>query len=82
MTSSGPQHRASRRETSLTAPARDTATRRVRPGSKPPSRAVNGPLGGSPGCWTDLVAAQPPEEIPGFFGSWPDGAVVNPLIRM
>jgi hypothetical protein len=25
---------------------------------------------------------KPPEEILGFFGSWPDGAVVNPLIRM
>lgn len=25
---------------------------------------------------------KPPEEILGFFGSWPDGAVVTPLIRM
>ena len=25
---------------------------------------------------------KPPEEILEFFGSWPDGAVVNPLIRM
>ncbi len=25
---------------------------------------------------------RPPEEILEFFGSWPDGAVVNPLIRM
>jgi len=25
---------------------------------------------------------KPPEEILGLFGSWPDGAVVNPLIRM
>ncbi len=25
---------------------------------------------------------QPPGEILEFFGSWPDGAVVNPLIRM
>jgi acetophenone carboxylase len=25
---------------------------------------------------------KPPEEILGFFGSWPDGAVVSPLIRM
>jgi acetophenone carboxylase len=25
---------------------------------------------------------KPPEEILGFFGSWPDGAVITPLIRM
>ncbi len=30
----------------------------------------------------DWSKRKPPEEILEFFGSWPDGAVVNPLIRM
>jgi N-methylhydantoinase B/oxoprolinase/acetone carboxylase alpha subunit len=41
----------------------------------------------SRGCPFDEFCEQwlqrkPPEEILEFFGSWPDGAVVNPLIRM
>jgi acetophenone carboxylase len=36
--------------------------------------------------YDEFVAAwsqrKPPEEILGLYGSWPDGAVVTPLVRM